>query len=67
MRNTSLFYTQETPSDIMEQVSAILGFISEALGSAACSSSDYLSHDALSGLSSLCFHLRLLCQEAAER
>ena len=68
MRNTSLFYTTEAPADIMLQVAAILDFISETLsGTASAGPNAALSHDAIDGLSSLCLHLGLLCQEAAER
>jgi len=67
MTSASLFYTLETPTDILEQVSAMLSFLSEALAGMACRPDAALSGDGLDGLSIICAHLQMICQEAAAR
>jgi hypothetical protein len=67
MTSAGPFYTLETPADTLEQVSAMLGFLSEALAGMACRPDAALSSHGLDGLSIICAHLRMICQEAAAR
>ena len=67
MMEISLFYTNQRPEDIMYQAATMLDFVSETLAGVAAIDSFQLSGEALEGLSSLCFHLQIICAEGAKR
>lgn len=66
MMETSLFYSYETPEDIMHQVAGILDFLSESLSGMAVRPDAALSSNSLEGLAALCLHLKMICMEAAK-